>query len=215
MEAILNKPLVGEQPRAWLDPARIGLGLGQRGRSLERQVLALENRAPGTYGHAHRVGVYGAELARTAGLSRTEARRIKRAGALHDIGKTKVPGEILNKRGPLTVQEFVIVSRHAQLGATMVSVLGDPDLTATVRHHHEAFDGTGYPDGLVGEEIPLGARIIAVCDTFDSLTTNRPYRQAIGYPDALALLEEEAGTQLDPGLVTLFQERFARAWATA
>jgi putative nucleotidyltransferase with HDIG domain len=215
VEALLKNPLVGEQPRSWFEPARIGLGASPSARSLERQVLALENRAPGTYGHSHRVGTYAAELARDAGLSRTVVKRVRRAGALHDIGKTKVPGEILNKRGPLTVQEFVIVSRHAQIGAAMVAGLGDPELTAIVRHHHESFDGTGYPDGLIGEEIPLGARIVAVCDAFDALTTNRPYRAAIGYPEALEVLGEEAGGQLDPTLVGLFQERFAGVWAAA
>lgn len=215
-EALLKTPLVGEQPQAQLDrPGRVGFGIGPKGRTLERLVVALESRAPGTYGHSQRVGQYAGELARALGLGRAETRRVKRAGAIHDVGKTKIPGEILNKPGPLTVQEFVVVSRHAQIGAAMVAGLGDPELTAIVRHHHERFDGSGYPDGLAGEQIPLGARLIAVCDTFDALTTHRPYREPIGYPEGLAVLEAEAGTQLDPRMVTLFCARFAGVWARA
>jgi len=212
---MLESPLVEDPPGRELDRgSRIGFGIGPKARALERQVLSLEGRAPGTYGHAHRVGVYAAELARALGLSRAEVRRVRRAGALHDIGKTQVPGEILNKPGPLTGEELDVVSRHAQIGAAMVAGLGDPELTAIVRHHHERYDGSGYPDGLAGEEIPLGARLIGVCDTFDALTTHRPYRRGIGYPQALAALAAEAGTQLDPKLTGLFRERFARIWGS-
>ncbi len=216
MEALLNKPAVRERTHesagisGW-----VGFGHGPTGRSLERLVLALESRAPGTVGHSRRVGLYAAGLARDAGLSRGEARRIKRAGTLHDVGKTKVPAEILNKSRELTDEEQALIRSHAEIGAAMVADLADPELTAIVRHHHERFDGSGYPDGLAGEEIPLGARLIAVCDTFDALTSRRPYRRAIGFPEALALLDEEAGSQLDPDLVTLFRGRFTRLWASA
>lgn len=216
MEALLNTPAVGDPAREeQAAPGRIGFGIGQKARSLERLVLALENRAPGTVGHSRRVGIYAAGLARDAGLSRAEARRVKRAGALHDVGKTKIPAEILNKSQPLNEEEQVLVRSHAEIGAAMVADLADPWLTETVRHHHERFDGGGYPDGLAGAEIPLGARIVAVCDTFDALTSRRPYRRAIGFPVALSLLDREAGSQLDPGLVTLFRERFERLWAVA
>jgi putative nucleotidyltransferase with HDIG domain len=216
VEALLDTPAIGEQPRDGSGrSARIGFGIGQRARSLERLVLALEARAPGTVGHSRRVGIYAAGLARDAGLSRAEARRVKRAGALHDVGKTKVPAEILNKSQPLNEEEKALVRSHAEIGAAMVADLADPDLTATIRHHHERFDGGGYPDGLARERIPLGARIVAVCDTFDALTSRRPYRPPIGFPEALDLLDREAGSQLDPGLVTLFRERFERLWAAA
>ena len=178
-------------------------------------MLALENRAPGTVGHSRRVGIYAAGLARDAGFSRAEARRVKRAGALHDVGKTKIPAEILNKAWPLNEEEQALIRSHAEIGAAMVAGLADAELTETIRHHHERFDGGGYPDGLAGERIPLGARLIAVCDTFDALTSRRPYRRAIGFPEALELLESEAGSQLDPGLVALFRERFERLWAVA
>ena len=178
-------------------------------------MLALENRAPGTVGHSRRVGIYAAGLARDVGLSRTEARRIKRAGALHDVGKTKIPAEILNKSQPLSEEEQALIRSHAEIGAAMVADLADPDLTETIRHHHERFDGAGYPDGLAGERIPLGARLVAVCDTFDALTSRRPYRRAIGFPDALDLLDQEAGSQLDPTLVGFFRQRFERLWTAA
>jgi putative nucleotidyltransferase with HDIG domain len=216
MEALLNTPAIGELPRDRTGrPVRIGFGIGQKARSLERLVLALENRAPGTVGHSRRVGIYAAGLARDAGLSRAEARRVKRAGALHDVGKTKIPSEILNKTRTLSEEEQALVRSHAEIGAAMVADLADPDLTATIRHHHERFDGAGYPDGLAAERIPLGARLVAVCDTFDALTSRRPYRRAIGFPEALDLLDREAGSQLDPELVALFRERFERLWAAA
>lgn len=216
MEALLDTPAVGERPRERAGkPARIGFGIGPKARSLERLVLALEARAPGTVGHSRRVGIYAAGLARDVGLSRAEARRVKRAGALHDVGKTKVPAEILNKAWPLNEEEQALVRSHAEIGAAMVADLADPDLTATIRHHHERFDGAGYPDGLEAERIPLGARLVAVCDTFDALTSRRPYRRAIGFPEALDLLDQEAGSQLDPALVELFRQRFERLWAAA
>lgn len=216
MEALLDRPAVGE--RSWERGdrrSRIGFGIGPKARSLERLVLALESRAPGTVGHSRRVGIYAAGLARDAGLSRAEARRIKRAGTLHDVGKTKIPPDILNKAWPLNEEEQALVRSHAEIGAAMVADLADPDLTETVRHHHERFDGHGYPDGLAAERIPLGARLVAVCDTFDALTSRRPYRRAIGFPEALDLIDREAGSQLDPALVTLFRRRFERLWAAA
>lgn len=192
---------------------RIGLGRGPRARGLERLAVALDGRAPGTYGHSHRVSVYAGELARGLGLSRAEARRVRRAGAVHDIGKWRLPGEILNSPWRLSDEQQALVQRHATIGAEMAAELDDPELTAIVRHHHERFDGAGYPDGLAGEEIPLGARIVAVADTFDALTSNRPYRGAIGFGAALAVLDEEAGAQLDPTIVAFFQRRYARLWA--
>jgi len=183
--------------------------------ALERLAVSLESRVPGTYGHSHRVAAYAEQLCRALGMPRARVKRVRRAAALHDIGKVELPGEIVNKPGPLSDEEFSLIQSHAEVGAEMVAELGDPELTAIVRHHHESFDGGGYPDGLHGEEIPLGARIVAVADTFDALTTTRPYRSAIGYPQALQVLDIEAGRQLDPELTGLFQSRFAHLWAAA
>jgi putative nucleotidyltransferase with HDIG domain len=213
LEALLKTPLVDDSPKDGVERLRLGFGAGPKARLLERIARSLDDRAPGTYGHSHRVGLYAGELARGIGLSWAQTRRVRRAGAIHDIGKTGVPGEILNKPRPLTEEELERVEQHAEIGAEMVAQLGDPELTAIVRHHHEHFDGGGYPDGLAGAEIPLGARIIAVCDTFDALTTKRPYRDAIGFPEALGVLDELAGSQLDPTLVARFDQRFAGVWA--
>jgi HD-GYP domain-containing protein (c-di-GMP phosphodiesterase class II) len=171
---------------------------------LERLVVELEERIPGTAGHSRRVSDYARDLARRMGLSAAEATRIARAGTVHDVGKTCLPGAVLSKPGPLDPREQDLVRGHAAIGAAMVGQLGDTELTSFVRHHHERFDGSGYPDRLAGTAIPLGARILAVADTFDALTSNRPYRQSLTHGQALELLEAEAGTQLDPEVVTCF-----------
>jgi putative nucleotidyltransferase with HDIG domain len=177
--------------------------------TLERLAVALESRIPGTSGHSRRVAAYAGELAQWMGLPREHSTRVVQAATVHDIGKTCVPGELLKKPGPLTSRERELVRQHAVTGAAMVAGLGDRDLAAFVRHHHERFDGRGYPDRLAADQIPLGARIIAVADTFDALTSNRPYRRAIGHARALEVLDAEAGTQLDPDLVAFFGARYA------
>ena len=120
------------------------------------------------------------------------------------MGKLDTPREVLNKPGRLSDDEFALIQRHPVDGAAMVAELGDDEVTAIVRHHHERLDGGGYPDGLQGSEIPLGARIIAVADTFDALTSTRPYRPGCRHKKALDILREEAGTQLDPRAVGAF-----------
>jgi putative nucleotidyltransferase with HDIG domain len=173
-------------------------------RRLEKLVIELEERIPGIAGHSRRVSDYARDLAQRIGLPAAEATRIARAGTMHDIGKTRLPRTVLSKPGPLDPHERDLVRGHAEIGASMVADLGDDELTSFVRHHHERFDGGGYPDQLVGTTIPLGARILAVVDTFDALTSNRPYRRALAHGQALRLLETEAGTQLDPELVACF-----------
>jgi len=174
-------------------------------RTLERLAAALEQRVPGASGHARRVARLAAGTAKRMGLRRREVVRVRRAASLHDIGKLETPAAVVNKPGPLDPEEFTLVKRHAIAGERIVAGLGDPELAAIVRHHHERFDGMGYPDGLAGEEIPLGARILAVADTFDALTSPRPYRPASRACDALDLLSIEAGAQLDPAAVEAFE----------
>jgi putative nucleotidyltransferase with HDIG domain len=181
----------------------------RRARLLERLSRALEARDPHTHGHSRRVARHAAAIARRMGLSREEVARIRTAAVLHDVGKIDTPRKILDKKGPLSDEEYEIVKRHAPTGARMVAALGDPKMVAVVRHHHERLDGGGYPDGLAGEEIPLGARIIAVADTFDAVTSARPYREAMAHRQALSLLEAEAGTQLDPGAVRNFRRYYS------
>jgi hypothetical protein len=123
---------------------------------------------------------------------------------MHDVGKIDTPRTILNKPDRLTDAEFDAVKRHPVDGAVMVASIGDDDVTAMVRHHHERLDGRGYPDGLTGEAIPLGARIIAVADTFDAITSSRSYRGARSHKIALDTLRKESGAQLDAGAVSAF-----------
>jgi putative nucleotidyltransferase with HDIG domain len=180
-----------------LDPAR-------KAALLERLSGALESRDLYTHGHSRRVTRHSYRIARQLGLSAEDAARIRSAAALHDVGKIETPREVLNKPGRLTDEEFATIKRHPVDGARMVEALGDDELTSIVRHHHERLDGGGYPDGLVGGAIPLGARVIAVADTFDALTSNRPYRTGCRHKKALDILRAEAGTQLDPDVVTAF-----------
>ena len=143
------------------------------------------------------------------GLPRAEVARIRTAAAIHDVDKIETPTAILHKDGPLTDEEYEVIKRHPGDGARMVAVLRDAQLTSMVRHHHERLDGSGYPDGLAGEQIPLGARIIAVADTFDAVTSARPYRPASPHRKAIDILKEEAGTRLDPVVVRAFCGHYA------
>jgi HD-GYP domain-containing protein (c-di-GMP phosphodiesterase class II) len=167
-------------------------------------VTALEARVPGAASHAERVAAQSRLLARRLGLTGAAARQIECAARVHDVGKIIVSPEILEKPGRLAPYELAEVQRHAIFGARLVDSLDDPDLTAIVRHHHERLDGSGYPDGLRGAAIPLGARIVAVADTFDALTSPRPYRDTFTPGAAFEVLEAEAGDTLDPEVVAAF-----------
>ena len=179
-------------------------------RLLERLARALDAKDPYLDGHSQRVARYSVLMARRLGVPDQEAERIRTAAAVHDVGKLHVPPEILAKPGPLTAEEAEAVQGHADEGAAMVACLGDPALSEVVRHHHERFDGGGYPAGLSREAIPLGARIIAVADTFDAVTSARPYRPGGTHKRALDELATVAGTQLDPVVVRAFTDTYAR-----
>jgi hypothetical protein len=181
-----------------------GLSAERQAKLLEQLAAAMDARDPSTHGHSRRVARYAWRVATRMGLPREEVARIRTAGAIHDIGKIKTPRSILRKQGPLTGTEYEIIKLHAGDGADLAEVLHDEKLTAIVRHHHERLDGSGYPDRLAGEAIPLGARILSVADTFDSITANRPYRPARPHKEALDILRNEAGTQLDPAVVKAF-----------
>jgi putative nucleotidyltransferase with HDIG domain len=173
----------------------------ERTRDLGRLVQRLEDRHPRAHGHSHRVAAFSAAIAAELGLAPEAVNRIRTAALLHDIGKISIPAAIIDKPGPLSSDEFAEIRRHPEVGARIVAPLGDPDLAAIVRHHHERFDGYGYPVGLEGYEIPLGARIVAVADTLDALVSPRPYKLPIPKRRALQLLREAAGGQLDPTVV--------------
>jgi HD domain-containing protein len=176
----------------------------QQAEVLQELASALEARDPYTQGHTRRVTRHSYMIARKMGLPSDEVARIRAAAAVHDVGKIRVPREILNKPGRLTDDEFEVMKAHATDGAAMVARIGDPEISAMVRHHHEQLDGSGYPDALAGAEIPLGARIIAVADTFDAMTSSRPYRSSRQHKDAIEVLKKCAGSQLDGSAVKAF-----------
>jgi putative nucleotidyltransferase with HDIG domain len=190
---------------AWND---VELGAEARSDLLERLSALLEARDAYTHGHSRRVTRHSERIAREMGLPPNEVAKIRVAAAVHDVGKVRTPRAVLTKPGRLTEEEFAVIKRHPVDGADMVNGIGDPEITAMVRHHHERLDGTGYPDGLASEEIPLGARIISVADTFDAMTSNRPYRGACKHKQALDVLAREAGSQLDQSAVAAFMRYY-------
>jgi len=186
-----------------------GLSAKEQVKLLESLVAGTETRDPYLHDHSRRVARHSWMIARRMGLPRAEVARIRIAASIHDVGKVETPNEILHKPGPLTDEEFAVIKRHPGDGALMVDILRDPALTSMVRYHHERLDGSGYPDGLSGTEIPLGARIIAVADTFDAITSMRPYRPASPHKHAIDILKEEAGTKLDRDVVRAFCGHYA------
>ena len=195
---LLDLGLAGRRDR----PATLST---ERREELLRQLAkALEGQDVYLNGHSRRVARHATMIARGLGLPNDDVVRIRAAAAVHDVGKLLTPKTILNKPGRLTDAEFDVVKRHPVDGAEMVAPLGDHELTRIVRHHHERLDGAGYPDGMAGEQIPLGARIIAVADTFDAITSSRPYRSAARHERAIHVLQAEAGSQLDPAAVRAF-----------
>jgi len=163
---------------------------------------AVEARDAYTGHHAERVAAYGLELARSAGLAVANDPQTEFGFLLHDVGKVAVPDAILFKPAPLTAEERVLMERHPVIGWEIlrgIEFLGDAKLV--VRHHHEHWDGTGYPDGLAGDDIPIAARVFSVADTLDALTTDRPYRPAGTFADARELIAAASGTQFCPSSV--------------
>jgi ribonuclease P protein subunit RPR2 len=163
---------------------------------------AVEARDAYTGHHAERVAAYGLELARAAGFALADDQQTEFGFLLHDVGKVAVPDAILFKPAPLTDEERVLMERHPVIGWEIlrdIEFLGDAKLV--VRHHHERWDGAGYPDGLAGEEIPIAARLFAVADTLDALTTDRPYRPAGTFAEARQVIAAGDGAQFCPSCV--------------
>jgi putative nucleotidyltransferase with HDIG domain len=178
--------------------------------SLAQLSAAIEARDPYARGHASRVTVFAQAMARRIGLDKERLSVLRLGALLHDVGKLTVPPAVLLKSGPLTETEYVQVQRHPAAGVRMLRSLGAPrEILPSVLHHHERWDGTGYPRGRAGERIPLEARILSVADSFDAMTSTRPYRAPRQASDALDELRRCAGTQFDPDLVGVF----AAAWA--
>ena len=193
--------LLGSDPGA---PDARKLTFEHRRKILQRLAAMLEAKDAYTLRHSRRVARHAERIARELGLAREDVARVRTAASVHDIGKVHTPRQILTKSGVLSAGELVVMQRHAVDGARMVARMGDPEITSMVRHHHERLDGSGYPDGLRGDEIPLGSRIISVADTFDAITSARVYEGARKHRRALDVLSEEAGSRLDPDAVAAF-----------
>jgi len=164
----------------------------------------VEAEGPYPLGHSQAVSWLAIQIAKQAGLSPAEIEEIRLAGLVHDIGKTHVPLHLLNKPALLTAEEFETMKGHAAWGEKMLRLLGMKGIGRVVRHHHERYDGRGYPDGLAGDRIPLGARIVAVAECFEDMISELPYKSARTFEDALAELRRCSGTQFDPQVVTAF-----------
>lgn len=169
---------------------------------------AMDARDANSRGHSQRVGEWSLALGVILGLPRDECELLLHAGTLHDVGKIGIPEKLLNKPGPLNPEETVEVQRHAMVGAQILSKVDALQWAASwVLHHHEHYDGTGYPDGLSGREIPIQSRILLVADCFDTLTGDRPYRSALPRKEAISELQRLSGSQLDPMVVSAFITR--------
>ena len=175
--------------------------------TLEALVNALEAKDPYLRGHSARVADLSATIAANIGMSEDEIEQVRLAGRLHDIGKIGTREAVMNKQGPLTPEEYDHVKQHVLIGWQILSPLTHlgPVLDG-IRHHHERWDGTGYPDGLAGEEIPIGARIVSIVDVWDALSTDRPYKRAYPQPKVREILEKYRGNFFEPALVDLFLE---------
>ena len=173
--------------------------------TLSALTSAIDAKDSYTRGHSERVTDLSMKLARELGIEKTEVEKIKLGGLLHDIGKIGIPEGILNKPGRLDNEEFEVIKSHPDLG---VRIMGKVEFLAGVvpiiRYHHERWDGKGYPEGLKGDEIPLLARVVSVVDTFDAMTTDRPYRKALSAEEALKEIHHCSGTQFDPEVAAAF-----------
>jgi putative two-component system response regulator len=168
-------------------------------------VYALEAKDNYTSGHSQRVADISVAIAAELGMTKPEIEKIRLAGLIHDIGKIGVREAVLNKPGKINYEEYQHILSHSDIGEHILTpIVEDEVILKAVRHHHERYDGTGYPDGLSGEEIPLAARILAVADSYDAIISGRPYRQPESIPAACVEIKRHKGTQFDPGVVEAF-----------
>jgi putative nucleotidyltransferase with HDIG domain len=199
---------LGRQVAVALEQGRLLEGLQEAvGESIRALAGAIEAKDPYTRGHSDRVTHYSRLIAEALGLHRQEVDVIVRAAILHDVGKIGVPGAVLNKPGRLTDEEFGLIRRHPEVGVEIVREIRAMEETlGIIRAHHERFDGKGYPRGIGADDIPLGARILAVVDTFDAMTSDRPYRQGLPAQVAFDEIDRCSATQFDPAVARVFLE---------
>ena len=173
--------------------------------TIEALARAIDAKDGTAENHTRRVQIYATAVARELRMTEVEVEAVKTAALLHDIGKLAVPDHILSKPGPLTPEEFQKVQAHPQVGADILATVPFPHPVSPLSlSHHERWDGRGYPSGLKGEDIPLGARILCLVDYFGALTSSRPYHEAMAVDAAVSLIEQEAGKALDPRAVETF-----------
>ena len=176
----------------------------------ESLCAVIDAKDHGTHSHSEEVAVMAQTIGQQMGLTAKQSDILHVAGHLHDIGKVGVQDAILKKRGPLTRSEFAIIKKHPVIGAGIMAPItpfaGKNGIVRMIRHHHERYDGAGYPDGLSGRNIPLGARIIAVADSVSAMLQDRPYRRAMTYEEALAETRRCSGSQFDPRVTEAFFE---------
>ena len=169
--------------------------------SIRALARAIDAKDPSTRMHSERVAHLACRIAEAMGWTAERVEQLREAGLVHDVGKIGVPDAVLLKPGRLTDEEFEVVKQHAALGAEIVSEVLSPELVAWVRHHHERYDGGGYPDRIAGEDIPEGARILCVADSVDVMTSRRPYCEPRTWEDAMDECRRVAGTHFDPHVV--------------
>jgi putative nucleotidyltransferase with HDIG domain len=173
---------------------------------VEQWATSIEAADRYTAGHCGRVADYSVKLAAACGFEGRELNWFRMGGFLHDVGKTGVPASVLNKPGRLTDEEYQLMQAHTTIGDEIVAPLNFPwNIRPLVRSHHEKWDGTGYPDRLRGEDIPIAARILCVADVYDALTSARSYRPALSQGEAFKIMDRESGSTLDPKLYALFR----------
>lgn len=171
--------------------------------AVDALIAAVGQRDKTAEGHSRRVTRYSLAIGHMLGLSSEELETLKHAAGLHDVGKVAISKKIVNKFGKLTPEEFEIMKQHSVISLKIIERIGAlQDSALLVKHHHERYDGKGYPDGLAGEDIPLGSRIISVAEAFDILTSDVPWRNAMDQASALKELEACSGTQFDPSIVS-------------
>jgi diguanylate cyclase (GGDEF)-like protein/putative nucleotidyltransferase with HDIG domain len=206
----LNLARAEEQQKHILEMSELHL------RTIETLALAIDAKDDTTAAHLRRVQIYASELGKELNLSPSEMQALDAAALLHDVGKLAVPEYIISKPGKLTEEEFEKMKVHPVVGAEILERVQFPyPVVPIVRAHHEKYDGTGYPDGLAGEDIPIGARILSAVDCLDALASTRQYRQALPLDDAMRIVTEQSGKAYDPKIIAILQRRFRELEARA